>query len=134
MEIGGWISGWKRGRSIRISFSAKAPCIGATSIDRSVGGLGEINGLSFLLLAKLRKIVHASLDSLRYLPSALCTIRAKLERPPFEIPIFSHFFFPQNQYPSFQPVPDDKRNEFLEPSQFDFASKSKQAIGGMLKT
>lgn len=125
------------------SLSAKARRISA--IDRSA-----IERLT-LPVTKLKKIVHA-----RFVPrfsyprcSLLCLSSREIRKATIRKAIFrnSHFqplFLPlslsplpppnQNQYPSFQLVPDDKRNSFLEPSQFDFASKSKQAIGGMLKT
>lgn len=118
----GYLDG-KEGASI----SFKAPCISATSIDRP-------------LLPKLKKIVytHASILVSSILRHGVQFARnSKSQHSKFP---FSATFSPQpspsnqNQYPSFQLVPDDKRNEFLEPSQFDFASKSKQAIGGMLKT
>lgn len=41
---------------------------------------------------RTRKPRFSSISTLCSSPR--CTIRAKLERPPFEIPIFSHFFFP----------------------------------------
>lgn len=120
----GYLDG-KEGASI----SFKAPCISATSIDRP-------------LLPKLKKIVYTHARFSYPLSSALrhgvqFARNSKSQHSKFP---FSATFSPQpspsnqNQYPSFQLVPDDKRNEFLEPSQFDFASKSKQAIGGMLKT
>lgn len=66
-----------------------------------------------------------------------------------KFPFFSHFFPcpPPPRPPSSPPPsririnirhsdssPTTKGTSFLEPGQFDFASKSKQAIGGMLKT
>lgn len=119
------------------SLSAKARRISA--IDRSA-----IERLT-LPVTKLKKIVHARLVPRFSYPrcSLLCLSSREIRKAIFRNSHFQPLFLPpslpflppnQNQYPSFQLVPDDKRNSFLEPSQFDFASKSKQAIGGMLKT
>lgn len=126
--------GWTYRFCLRISLDVFARLIGR-----------EINGVAngYASCYEIKNIAQHDVLAVLLL-YAFATILQFSKSHLSKFPFFSHFFFsvPLPLLPPRTRInirhsnssPATKGTSFLEPGQFDFASKSKQAIGGMLKT